>query len=82
MVSVFADAFLKALMEVGFDSLQHCSVDLSDFHAYSVLQLVQCTGTITVKKVGYFLPKKVVYFNYYSTQLSILRSTLMYTLGN
>jgi len=43
MVSVFVDAFLKALMEVGFCSLQHCSVDLSDFHAYSFLQLVQCT---------------------------------------
>ena len=60
MVSVFVDAFLKALMEVGFDSLQHCSVDLSDFHAYSVLQLVQCTGTMHIYTSLEVPPQKII----------------------
>ena len=48
VVSVFIDAFLKVFLEVGVQSLQHCSVDLGNFLANRFFQILQCTRLMLI----------------------------------
>lgn len=60
MVSVFIDAFLKMFLEVGFHSLQHCTVDFGDFHKNSFLQIVQCTGLMHIYMYLEVSPQEII----------------------
>ena len=48
VVAGIVDAVLEAFLEVRVDSLQHRSVNLCDFHANCVLQVVQSSGLLLV----------------------------------
>ena len=60
VVSIFINAFLKAFLEIGFYSLQHCTVNLGNIHANNFIEILQCMRLILIHTCLEVSPEEII----------------------